>query len=116
MVQYSEKESQASAGRAEYENGKKKKCLEQEKWDLQRWGGSRRSQAEQEESWESPVELKGVQRKRRDLYERENTETAEIRGRNARHSWRKWIKKHQGWPLAAAVPILKKSPSFCLCL
>lgn len=49
----------------------------------------------------------------RDVYDervKKTLEAAEIRGSTARHLWRKWIKKHQGQPLPAAVPSLKKYP------
>lgn len=66
MVQCSEKQSQASAGRAEYENGSKGNAWKRKNGICKDGAGSRRSQAgEQEESWESPVELNWVQRKRR---------------------------------------------------
>lgn len=66
MVQRSEKQSQASAGRAQYEKGRKQSVWKRKSGICKDGVGSRRSQAgEQEESWESPVELNWVQRKRR---------------------------------------------------
>lgn len=75
MVQRSEKQSQASAGRAQYEKGRKQSVWKRKSGICKDGVGSRRSQAgEQEESWEKSCGVKlGTKKKEtyRSLYERE---------------------------------------------
>lgn len=75
VVECSEKESQASTGELSVRMGKKK-CLEEEKWDLQRWGrakeeSGRRTRGELGKS--CGVKLSTEKKETyRDLYERQN--------------------------------------------